>query len=132
MVKRGNQKLIFVVIVSIIVGASLIGVLSVTKIATPGKLQSLPFNIKNYTSLSALFNPLTGLDVTGTPAPAISCSLTNNGHLLGTDGSDYKVDTNTGMFSPTYQALINPYNGATLSSVKIIVYLYCSPSTLAS
>lgn len=133
MVKKGNRTLIFVVIIALVVGGAFVGILSANKVATPGKLQSLPFNIRNYTTISALFNPLTGLDVaSATTAPAISCSLTNNGHLMGTDGSDFKVDSATGLWSPTYQSLVIPYNGATLANTKIIVYLYCAPSTLAS
>ncbi len=82
---------------------------------------------------SVSFQPFNALSVIGTTS-SLTCSLTNNGHVIGTDGSDTYTNSATNLFQPTYDSLVNPYNSKTLSQVKFIVYLYCQPfsSVLAS
>lgn len=92
---------------------------------------SFPFGLKDYLNTQDYFSPFTGLDIVSSsvPAPGISCSLTNNVHLIGTDGSDYDVPTAGPMFTPVANSLV-PYSGATLDHVTVYVYLYCNASTL--
>lgn len=93
---------------------------------------SLQRGISNYMNIPATFNPTTGLDVVGTtPAPAIFCTLTNNVHLIGTDGSDYALNSATSYFQPYFDSVVNPYNNAPIDHIDVKVYLYCKPSTLS-
>jgi hypothetical protein len=84
--------------------------------------------ILNGVNIADYFAPFSTLSLTGTPAPAISCSITNNVGMKGTDYSIYTVSTATPIFQPTYQQLINPYNGATASTEIVKIFLYCDPS----
>lgn len=128
MAKRRNHKVWFVIILLIVSVASFYGIQTFYP-SGGAQTQNFPFNVKNAVSTQFVFNPF-ALSVVGTPAPAISCSLTNDVHLLGTDGSDTKLSSTSSMFTPTYQ-LVNPNNGATLSGLKINVYLWCNTSTLS-
>lgn len=65
------------------------------------------------------------LSVTGTPAPAISCSITNNVHLIGTDNSDYSVSDSGKMFSPLLN-LVVPSTGKILDHVNVKIFIYCN------
>ena len=127
-------------IISYFIITGIIATLLILQLATPvdpinqtfNAVKSLKLGISNYLNIPATFDPIAGLDVTGlTPAPAISCTLTNNVHLIGTDGSDYALNTATNYFQPYFDSIVNPYNNAPVDHIDVKVYLYCAKSTLS-
>lgn len=139
-----SEHIKLIAIIIAIAATATVGTLFAIAYATynPTSTASLPFqvfngiNIGDYfqTSLSSSSLSVVPTTSTGTPAPAITgCVITNDVHLRANDGSDYPLSSSSGPWSPTYPASVinNPYNGKTLSTVNIIVDLYCNPSTLA-
>lgn len=103
-----------------------------TSINPVGYVQTQSQKISNFMTGIDIFNPLTGLDVAGSsPAPAIACTITNNVHIIGTDGSTYTLNSATDYFSPVYNSVVNAYNNVPVDHIDVRVYLYCKASTLS-
>lgn len=132
-----NTKLLGIIIAVAITGT--VGGLFLIAYTTyfPPSIQSIPFTLYNGINIGDYFaTPLsTSFSVvsdTPTIAPAITgCKLTNDIHLIATDGSDYGLSSSSSVFSATYSVVSNAYNGKNLDSVFVNVNLYCDPSTLS-